>query len=219
MKLTETQTVEIEDFLQKTLRRIMLAKSTEKNKEPDAKPFHERLIGKERMALFSFIQGLNTSFGTGIFESVAGLLAKPNFKTVKPQIKAGSTISEEAFKVIQNIMNDLISARGMPDKKIEIERIREVCQKGALVEVKPTKVDVFLENENNELFFFDIKTVKPNIGGFKEFKRTLLEWAATVLANNPNAKINTLIAIPYNPYDPQPSIAGRCAECLIYRTN
>ncbi len=204
MKLTETQTIEIEDFLQKTLLRIMLAKSTGKNKEPDAKPFHERLIGKERMALFSFIQGLNTSFGTGIFESVAGLLAKPNFKILKPQIKACALISEEAFKVIQNIMNDLISARSLPDKETEIERIREVCQKGALVEVKPTKVDVFLENENNELFFFDIKTVKPNMGGFKEFKRTLLEWVATVLADNPNAKINTLIAIPYNPYDPQP---------------
>jgi len=204
MKLTETQTIEIEDFLKKTLLRIILAKSTGKNKEPDAKPFHERLIGKERMALFSFIQGLNTSFGTGIFESVAGLLAKPNFKIVKPQIKAGSLISEEAFKVIQNIMNDLISARSLPDKETEIERIREVCQKGVLVEVKPTKVDVFLEDENNELFFFDIKTVKPNMGGFKEFKRTLLEWVAAVLADNPNAKINTLIAIPYNPYDPQP---------------
>ncbi len=204
MKLNQTQIEEIEIFLKSTLRRIMLAKSIGKNKEPDAKPFHERLIGKERMALFSFIQGLNTSFGTGIFESVAGLLAKPNFKTVKPQIKAGTLISEEAFKVIQNIMTELISARSLPDKEAEIERIRKVCQKGDLIKVKPTKVDVFLESENGELYFFDIKTVKPNLGGFKEFKRTILEWVATVLANDPNAKVNTLIAIPYNPYDPKP---------------
>ena len=48
------------------------------------------------------------------------------------------------------------------------------------------------------------KTNKPNMGGFKEFKRTLLEWSATVLSENPQAKINTLIAIPYNPYMPKP---------------
>jgi type II restriction enzyme len=42
------------------------------------------------------------------------------------------------------------------------------------------------------------------MGGFREYKRTLLEWAAAELAANPKAKINTLIAIPYNPYDPKP---------------
>ena len=31
-----------------------------------------------------------------------------------------------------------------------------------------------------------------------------MEWVATVLASDPNAKINTLIAIPYNPYEPKP---------------
>ena len=37
-----------------------------------------------------------------------------------------------------------------------------------------------------------------------KFKRTLLEWTAVVLAENPNANINTVIAIPYNPYEPKP---------------
>lgn len=46
------------------------------------------------------------------------------------------------------------------------------------------------------------KTAKPNVGGFKEFKRTLLEWVATVFAENPKTKVNTIIAIPYNPYEP-----------------
>ncbi|MDR1244919.1 MAG: TdeIII family type II restriction endonuclease, partial [Endomicrobium sp.] len=48
--------------------------------------------------------------------------------------------------------------------------------------------------------------------GFKEFKRTLLEWTAAILAENPKAKVSTLIAIPYNPYEPKPyarwTIAG-----------
>ena len=31
-----------------------------------------------------------------------------------------------------------------------------------------------------------------------------MEWVAAILASNPNAKVNTLIAIPYNPYEPEP---------------
>ena len=60
--------------------------------------------------------------------------------------------------------------------------------------VKPTRVDVYLESKECETYLIDIKTAKPNKGGFKEFKRTLLEWTATVLAENPNAKINTLLS-------------------------
>jgi len=51
---------------------------------------------------------------------------------------------------------------------------------------------------------YDIKSAKPNIGEFKGFKRTLLEWVAAELYIDPNANIVTGIAIPYNPYDPQP---------------
>jgi type II restriction enzyme len=31
-----------------------------------------------------------------------------------------------------------------------------------------------------------------------------LEWVAIILASKPNVKVNTIIAIPYNPYEPQP---------------
>jgi len=42
-------------------------------------PFHYRLLGRDRMALFSFIHSLNTTFGTSIFEPVAETLASLNF--------------------------------------------------------------------------------------------------------------------------------------------
>ena len=32
----------------------------------------------------------------------------------------------------------------------------------------------------------------------------MLEWVAVVLCANPKAKINTSVAIPYNPYEPRP---------------
>ena len=53
-------------------------------------------------------------------------------------------------------------------------------------------------------YLIDIKTAKPNKGGFKEFKRTLLTWVACYAYANPQANIHSLIAIPYNPYEPKP---------------
>ena len=205
MPLEQTQILEIEGFLRTKIRQILKNKILKKNKEPDSKPFHERLIGKERLMLFSFIQGLNTSFGSGIFESVAVILAKSKFSRVEKQAAAGNFISAESFKVIQDIITSLTNASGsLPNKTVEIERIREVSQTGNLIKVNPTKVDVYLETFDNELFLIDFKTVKPNVGDFIKFKRMLLEWVATTFAANPDAKVNTLIAIPYNPYDPKP---------------
>ncbi len=200
MPINNTQKTEIEEKLKNALRN----KFNKYNPEPAAMPFHTRLLGQDRLALYSFIHSLNTNFGTSVFEPVAVSLAKANFKNAKSQLKSGEFISEEAFKVIQEIMNNLVTAVDSPNKPLEIERIRDVCQSGKMIKVKPTKVDVFVEGFDGELFLFDIKTAKPNAGGFKEFKRTLLEWIAAILADTPDVNVNTLIAIPYNPYAPKP---------------
>jgi len=167
-------------------------------------PFHTRLLGKDRMALFSFIHSLNTNFGTSIFEPVAQTLAKVKFKTVQRQVSVPNQISADAQRVIQNIMDNLASANCAPNKMAEIAAIRQVCSSGAMQNVKPTKVDLWLEDYGGNLYLIDLKTAKPNKGGFKEFKRTMLEWTACVLAQNPQMQIHTLIAIPYNPYAPKP---------------
>ena len=167
-------------------------------------PFHTRLLGKDRLALYQFIQSLNTNFGITIFEPVAIELAKYRFKVAEKQAKSGDKISESALFEIQEIMDGLTTANEKPDKKKEIEKIRKVCRKGKIRAVKPTKVDVYLESNNGELFLIDLKTAKPNMGEFKGFKRTLLEWVGVMLYGNPDAEINTLVAIPYNPYEPKP---------------
>ncbi|MEI7484092.1 MAG: TdeIII family type II restriction endonuclease [Ignavibacteriota bacterium] len=174
------------------------------NPEPAYMPFHTRLLGKDRLALYAFIHSLNTNFGTTIFEPVALALASTSFASASSQAIAGTEISEAAQRIIQQIMDGLITAVTSPNKLEEIEKIRKVCREGKMIKVKPTKVDVKLISKDNQIFLFDIKTAKPNAGGFKEFKRTLLEWVATSLAADPNAKVNTLIAIPYNPYEPEP---------------
>ena len=197
--LTQSQ----KSTIKQTIKTVLRNKFRNYNPEPAVMPFHTRLLGKDRMALFSFIHSLNTNFGTSIFEPVALALAELKFKEAKSQESAGEYISEVAQFEIQKIMDGLTAADITPNKLREIEIIRKVCQKGEMRKVKLTKIDVYLKNKSNELFLFDIKTAKPNKGGFKEFKRTLLEWTAAILAKDPKAKINTLIAIPYNPYEPK----------------
>ncbi|GHT15439.1 TdeIII family type II restriction endonuclease [Endomicrobiia bacterium] len=210
MSLNQTQKDKIEKILKKSLR----VKFKNYKPEPASMPFHTRLLGKDRMALFSFIHSLNTNFGTAVFEPVALELAKANFKITDKQVDAGTQISEGSQIEIQNIIDNISAANIKPNKNDEAERIRKVSQKGKMHKVKLTKVDIFLEKADGEKFLFDIKTAKPNKGGFKEFKRTLLEWIATIFAENPKAKVNTLIAIPYNPYDPKPYVRWTIAGML-----
>lgn len=200
MGLSIEQIKQVETVLRNSLRH----KFQNYNPEPASMPFHTRLLGKDRMALFSFIHSLNTNFGTSIFEPVAKALALSTFASAESQQTAGNRISSEAQKVIQNIMDGLATATSSPNKLEEISAIREVCQSGEIKTIKPTKVDIKLIGYDGTIYLFDLKTAKPNAGGFKEFKRTLLEWVATTLVENPNLNIQTIIAIPYNPYEPQP---------------
>ncbi len=200
MALSKEQTDGVEAVLKTSIRN----KFQNYEPEPASMPFHTRLLGKDRLALYSFIHSLNTNFGSSVFEPVALEIAKANFKLAKAQIVAGDKISSGAQIVIQKIIDGLTTANTNPNKTKEIEAIKQVCQKGEMIKVKPTKVDLFLESKDGKFYLFDIKTAKPNAGGFKEFKRTLLEWIAATLANNTRIQVNTLIAIPYNPYEPEP---------------
>ena len=200
MALTKKQIENVEGVLKSTLR----YKFENYNPEPASMPFHIRLLGRDRLALYAFIHSLNTQFGTSFFEPVAVALANSNFKSAEKQVKAGTHISSAAQAEIQKIMDGLTTATTQPDKIDELERIRKVCRKGKMINVKPTKVDLLFVTKSGEEFLFDLKTAKPNAGSFKEFKRTMLEWAAVRLAESPELRINTLIAIPYNPYEPEP---------------
>lgn len=177
-----------------------------RNYRPETKfmPFHYRLLGKDRMALYSFIQSLNTTFGTSIYEPAAVALAQGRFAYAGSQISPYNQISSDAHIKIQEIMDRLTRAENEPNKKIEIDEIRKVSKSGIAHKVNLTKVDIWLQSYSGEIYMIDIKTVKPNITGFQAHKRTLLEWIAAEMERNPEVKVNSLIGIPYNPYEPEP---------------
>jgi len=199
MPLTEKQIKKIENTIRESLRNKFLTYKPETTNMP----FHYRLLGRDRMALFSFIHSLNTTFGTSIFEPVAETLASLRFPVAQKQFVVGDAISEQAQNEIQHIINELTTGSN-PDKIKEIERIRKVCKSGKINKLRTVKVDLFVKSEDGTIHLFDLKTAKPNISNFKDFKRTLLEWIAIYLLKHPDLDIHSYIAIPYNPYEPRP---------------
>ncbi len=189
--------------IKELLKSVLRKKFATYEPETNYMPFHERLIGSDKMALFSFIQGLNTTFGTSIFEPVAVLLAKAKFEITQKQVVVGEFVSKNALYLISEIMANLESGLSEADKFAEVEMILKVAKSGELVRVKPVKADLFLQNKN-EIWLFDLKTAKPNKSSFVDYKRTLLTWVAMEALQNDGVKTNSLLAIPYNPYFPKP---------------
>lgn len=200
MALSEQQIANVKNVLIRGLRN----KLANYHPETNNMPFHAYLIGKDRMALFSFIQSLNTTFGVSVFEPVAVELAQGRFKRAEHQFPIGAQISTASQHTIQRIIDTLTTATAEVNKSREIEMIQAVCQTGEMVSVRPTLVDVLVESHDGQVYLFDIKTAKPNAGDFQKFKRNILEWIAVFLGQNPDAKVHSAIAIPYNPYHPQP---------------
>lgn len=168
-------------------------------------PFHIRLLDKDRMALFSFIQSINTTLGTSVFEQIAAVIAAPHFKRAINQYRDfNNTISTAAQRVIQEIVNDLEATTKKPNKYAETAAILKVAQTGTIRKIKRPRIDLFLESNDGTEYYFDLKTAKPNIGEILGFKRKLLEWVAIRGAISPTSNIQTRLAIPYNPYEPEP---------------
>lgn len=136
-------------------------------------PFHFRLLGRDRMALYSFMQSLLTTFGTSIFEPVAAELAKAKFIKVKTQYTVGNEIYSDCQKTVQQIINRL-TINPKPNKKTELKELKQNL-KGSKNKLKPAKIDLFLETKSGEQYLFDLKTAKPNKGDFQKYKQTLLE--------------------------------------------
>lgn len=200
MALNQRQKRAVENVIIDAIRNKLATHRPESNHMP----FHYRLIGRDRMALYSFIHSLNTTFGASVFEPAAETLAEMRFAFVAKQHAVGNEISQAAQAEITDIINRLSTGDADPDKRAETSRIRAVCKRGAMQKVRVVKADILVRDKVGALHLFDLKTAKPNMSNFKDFKRTLLEWTAIHLAQNPQAKVMTYIAIPYNPYEPAP---------------
>ena len=201
MALSTQQSKQIKEYLVEKIRQ----KLANYDPETNSMPFHFRLLGKDRMALFSFIQSVNTILGTSIFEQVGKMIAEPGAKRTIGQYKEfEGYISSEAVLKIDHIMRDLRSASRKPNKEQETKEVLSVANKGEMGKKLKKRVDLFVEMKDDTEYYFEIKSAKPNINEFTGIKKQMLDWIAMRGSEKPKAKVKTIVAIPYNPYEPKP---------------
>jgi len=199
MGLSSKTANEVSELLIKTVRGKI-----EKYK-PETKyiPFHHRLLGRDRYAMFSFIQSINTTFGVSIWEQTAVILARSAGHPAERQYKLLGEIDSDTEELIQNVHFQLRKGGITTNKTQEIEQIREKIRKGN-PRIDPDSVVDLVITINNEENYFDITSVKPNMKEFVALKLKLLRWTALRLSQNKSLNVFTRLAIPYNPYHPEP---------------
>ncbi|MEM2506199.1 MAG: TdeIII family type II restriction endonuclease [Nitrososphaeria archaeon] len=191
------------DAISKLLTQIVLTKLMEYKPETEHMPFHHRLLGKDRYAMFSFIQSMNTTFGISVWEQVAVLLAKGAGYQAERQYLLLGEIDIETEEFIRAIHYNLREGKIKPSKLEEIDVIRKSIKPGKRKKDPDSVVDLFVLRDGEENYF-DITSAKPNMKEFAALKLKLLRWTALRLSQDKNAVVFTRLAIPYNPYHPKP---------------
>lgn len=167
-------------------------------------PFHHRLIERDRYAMFSFIQSLNTTFGMSLWEQIAVILAEGAGFEADRQVDLLGTLTDEAEDTVQDLHYQLRKGEITPDIKSAGERIRSVPRIAVGDSKEPdSRVDLTI-TIGSEKNYFDIITAKPNLQEFAVLKLKLLKWTALSLAQDKSAAVSARLGIPYNPYHPEP---------------
>ena len=169
------------------------------------KPFHTPLLGTSVLLTHQAVQSILTTFGMSVFEKVACVVAQTHFDEVVSQFKLSKTLTKQASDVVSNLVDDLRNKRSKPNASREFKKLRQsTLSLRDSIERDTVKVDILLRRQK-ELYLIDLKTVKPNKSGILDYKRQILEWTAQGYAQfGTDRDIKSAIAMPYNPYHPEP---------------
>jgi len=174
MALSNDQIQKIKDLLS----RKITAKIHSYNRETTSMPFLARLIqDSEKIAAYSFIHSLATSLGMSIYEDVSKIIASPNSQECFRNYGVGRVISNDQKSVINKIIRELRNNQRQPNIKSEINEVLQASRNDGEFQRSGNIADFFMKR-NNEEYYFEIKTVKPNIDVFEKSKTKLLEWVA-----------------------------------------
>jgi len=194
MKMHPKTKKEIKNLILITIRK----KLVKYKQETEYKPFFEALFDKKTIVNGAILQSLYTTFGMSIYEQIAIILAKSAGYEAERQYEILGSIDDKTELLIIDIFN---SPRR--NKSIEIEEIKKKIQPSEPSRDNDRIVDVYIKKPTGEEIFIDIKTVKPNKSEFEAIKKKILRWAGLRLSQDNNAKVQTYIGIPYNPYFPE----------------
>src|SRR3989344_232982 len=195
MALSKKQKEEILTLLGDTIEK----KLKRYTRESKSMPFLSMLMqDDEKVASYSFIQSIATTLGMSLYEQFSVIIAKENSEECGRNIKMGGTLSAARKTVISDITNALREGKRKPSIAKEISEVLKASDKSGVAQKGGNVADFYMKREGVE-YYFEIKTVKPNIDVFEKSKTKLLEWVA-----RKGKKIKPYLAFPYNPYAPAP---------------
>ncbi len=172
------------------------------NDEDSSKPFQYALFTKKGYLAKGFIHGCETALGNW-HESIAKMVASENFKVAKKlqgKNKLKGNVAREAQRKFENILSALDSVSREPNHKTEAEEIFVASQRGEKKNRSQT-VDLYLEKDNGDEIYFEIKGPKPNKNEMRAAKRDLLEIFA--MRASEGRKVKIYLGMYYNPYFPK----------------
>ncbi|GFO96967.1 type II restriction endonuclease TdeIII [groundwater metagenome] len=191
----------LRDYQIQKIKRLLREKINDKLgnyvRETSSMPFLAKIMqDSEKVAAYSFIHSIATTLGMSVYEQIAEIIASPNYDIVEIGYDVEGKISDEENLVISQIMQEIKNKTRIANKENEIKEILKYkSNNGRKIKIR---ADLFLQKGNDE-YYIEIKTAKPNIDVFSKSKQKLLEWVALR-----KKSIKTILAIPYNPYHPEP---------------
>lgn len=167
-------------------------------RESSSMPFLTRLIqDSEKVAAYSFIHSIATTLGMSIYEDVSKIIAEETTDECFTKYDVGGVISRQQKSTIDDIMRRLRNGERRVNHAQEVKLVLSASAKDGKAQKEGRIADFYMKRGGKE-YYFEIKTVKPNIDVFTKSKTKLLEWVA-----RRRSPIKVFLAFPYNPYHPQ----------------
>ena len=168
-------------------------------RETTSMPFLARLIqDNEKIAAYSFIHSLATTLGMSVYEDVSVIIASEHSEETFRNYGVGGVISSDQKEVISSIVLSLRNGDRDANITQEKEAVLQASPDNGQFQKSGNIADFYMKKRGEE-YYFEIKTVKPNIDVFEKSKTKLLEWVA-----RKRMPVHVYLAFPYNPYHPKP---------------
>ncbi|MFV0531229.1 MAG: TdeIII family type II restriction endonuclease [Flavobacteriales bacterium] len=159
MALSQNQKQQIKKLLTNKIE----AKLKSYGRETTSMPFLARLIqDNEKIAAYSFIHSMATTLGMSIYEDVSVIIASETADEAFRNYGVGGVISEEQKAVIGNIVIKLRNREREADITKEMKEVLVASANNGEFQKSGNIADFYMKRGREE-FYFEIKTVKPNI--------------------------------------------------------
>ncbi len=160
----------------------------------DIKPFHEAMLPHGILLTQEFERTFSTKLGSA-FEEVARFIGADKYKQALRSHRITGIVSEGAAKVIDTIKNSMET--GLKESYPELVQ-KVLAAKEGQGEERTRIADLYLQDDADNEFFFEMKSPKPNKGQCIEVTERLLLAHAITQKRPP--RVRTYFAMAYNPY-------------------